>query len=304
MVPTSETLSSILGPSSERYFGSRYAHVVPSVTALGDWELTDRTWLSAGTASVRLSGLWSKKGTSTVVPHVSTIDVISIALQASEHGLLRFAADVSWELSSLSVTAPRAPVEEGLDRIRFTISSSESGTEVTTVTTVTRISGFTVTACMAAVAEPVVRASAEHRVYSDVFRSRVPEIGAVEPSADGVRTTAQVPRQTMTEVGGVLDAHRRDGLNAIDAFVVALQLGQVLLYELDGLNRAVSDTLWMRTTRIVSYGARSHASDVSTSLEDSRLRNLRGEEWRLATIRSTFPGLFDISCAVAHRLPS
>lgn len=299
MVSTMKTLSSILGPSSERYFGSRYAHVVPSVTEINEWEQANRTWLSGGTASVKLSGLWSKKGSGDAVPHVSTIDVISIALQASEHALLRFAGDVSWGLSSISVKAPSAPIEEGLGRIPFTISYLESGTEVTTVT---GISGFTVTTSMEAGAEPVVRPSAVHRVYSDVFRNRVPEIGGVEPSVDGVRTRAQVPQQIVTEVGGVLDAHRGDGLNAIDAFVVALQLGQVLLYELDGLTRADSDTLWMRTTRIVSHGAKSHASDVTTSLEDSRLVNLRGEEWRLANIRSSFPGLFDVSCAVAHRL--
>lgn len=300
MVSTLQTLSSILGPSSERYFGSRYTHVVPAMTSSGKWYLSDDAWMKEGIAEVRLSGLWSKMGSTAVVPHVSTIDVVSIALQASEQSLMRFAGDSSWSLASVSVKAPTAPVEDGLDRIPFTTSFLRNGDQVRTET---QISGFTVVADMEPVAEPSGTRNAEARVYSDLFRSRVPMIHGIELSAGAVHTRTEVRRQKQAEVGGVLDAHRGDGLNAIDAFVVSLQLGQVLLYELDGLTRAESDTLWMRTTRIVAHGAKASASEVSASLEDSRIRNLRGDEWRLATIRGALPGLFDVTCAVAHRLP-
>lgn len=256
--------------------------------------------MKEGFAEVKLSGLWSKKGSNTIVPHVSTIDVISIALQASEQSLMQFTGDTPWALVSVYVKAPTTPVERGLDCIPFTTSFQLTDGDLKTKT---EISGFTVITNLESSAEKSETWKAEPRVYSDLFRSRVPIIHDIQFSAGVLHSRAEVPLLKQDEVGGDIDAHRRDSLNAIDAFVIALQLGHVLLYDLDGLTRAESETLWMRTTQIVVHGAIARSSNVSASLKDSRIRSLRGDDWRLATIQSSLPELFDISCTVAHRLP-
>ena len=91
----------------------------------------------------------------------------------------------------------------------------------------------------------------------------------------------------------------------IDSFVISLQLGQVLLYELDELTRAGSETLWMRQTTIVAdtpYRPAAGAIPVAAALHDSRLVTARGARWRTAAIVGRTQGL-TTRCAVAHQLP-
>jgi len=86
----------------------------------------------------------------------------------------------------------------------------------------------------------------------------------------------------------------------IDLFVAALQLGQVLLYRLDGLERAASNTLWMRRTVIEPTNDRT--GRFTTALENERrLENAAGT-WRSADVVAAHSGLA-LRCSVAHLLP-
>ncbi|MFI0264771.1 AvrD family protein [Streptomyces sp. NPDC017056] len=105
--------------------------------------------------------------------------------------------------------------------------------------------------------------------------------------------------------GAGLDGELLESISMIDAFVAALQLGQVLLYELDGLTRAQSNTLWMRSTHITRAGASRpwHGSEpITTSLQAAKaLPTAAGETWRTADVVSAV-GDLTVRCAVAHRL--
>ncbi|MEO3851072.1 AvrD family protein [Streptomyces sp. B8F3] len=95
----------------------------------------------------------------------------------------------------------------------------------------------------------------------------------------------------------------------IDLFVAALQLGQVLLYRYDGIERAASHTLWMRTTSISLADTPDSAG--GTAYDDGRLRvalrrpvKLTTERgtWRVGRLTSTSAGM-RLACNVAHLLP-
>jgi hypothetical protein len=90
----------------------------------------------------------------------------------------------------------------------------------------------------------------------------------------------------------------------IDCFVTALQLGQVLLYELDGVSRAESSTLWMRKTVLELVTAKPVTGPIPAHvvLEDSTLLNSRTGIWRSADIVTEFHGI-RLRCSVAHQIP-
>jgi hypothetical protein len=92
----------------------------------------------------------------------------------------------------------------------------------------------------------------------------------------------------------------------VDSFAVTLQLGQVLLYAVDGTSRGASSTLWMRHTTITAVQARARPVggrfDTTTMLQDSRRLDANGGTWRTAAITGDCLGV-RTRCAVTHRLP-
>lgn len=294
------TLDSILGPAKGRYFGSRYAHVIPTIQELGDWLSVSENHTATGAAKIEIRGSWSKKGTRTAVPHLGTIDVMSLALQATEGALARFAGAIAWRVASVGVKAPAAPVESGFESIPLAISFWH---QLSSASAEVAVAGFTVAVKLEAEGPRPHQASKGRSVYRDVYRARVPQIGPVELGIGHARSTANIIPTGQWAHSALLDASKAESLNVIDAFVTVLQLGQVLLYKLDDLSRADSHILWMRSTRIEARPGATDVSDVSVILEGPRLRTLRNDPWRLATITGSLGDLFKISCAVAHRLP-
>jgi hypothetical protein len=92
----------------------------------------------------------------------------------------------------------------------------------------------------------------------------------------------------------------------VDCFVTSLQLAQVLLYEMDAMQRSDSSTLWMRHTRIDAAGpprATRENVPLTTSLTNTCLLEMDGGLWRTSDIIGQL-GCVQLRCAVAHMLPT
>lgn len=122
------------------------------------------------------------------------------------------------------------------------------------------------------------------------------------------------PREPDRSELAVRDAPARvHPTSMLDGFLVALQLGQALLYEYDGIARTDSDDLWMRSATIT--GARparpgrargtGPAGPLSTTAQllEPKVVPLRGEDWRTAVVTGSLGGVHT-RCAVAHQLPA
>src|SRR4029453_10928830 len=80
---------------------------------------------------------------------------------------------------------------------------------------------------------------------------------------------ANHPAASQASVRNGLEAAYPQAPSALEHFVATLQLGQVLLYRLDNMNRADSNTLWMRKTRITlphPAAARGSVTDLTVRL--------------------------------------
>lgn len=294
-------IDKILGPSDGRFFGSRYATVIAELGPL-NVDTCDGT-TATGTASVSFDGLWSRKGTQTVVPHVSTIDVVALAGQVSERLLgPDDNPNTEWLVRQISLRAGRVPVECGFDSlpVTATITRNPDGARVHA-----EIANFTVDVTLE------WRATTRHSVclvpsavYEAIYRARTPRLGNV--TIDENRAVAQCSVDGLAGAWAEhgVDRGRGGRLNLIDAFVVVLQLGQVLLYQQDALARADSNTLWMRSTTLRATWNRRSTSKAAVSLKDPRVVATGGDKWRLATITGDLDGLFQVDCSVGHKLPS
>ena len=91
----------------------------------------------------------------------------------------------------------------------------------------------------------------------------------------------------------------------VDMFVSTLQLGQLLLYHLDQINRSSSNTLWMRKTLFEKHhdAPIGDSSTLYTSINKLRKLQMGDGTWRCADIHGSIRNQFEVTCSVAHKLP-
>ncbi|NUV61569.1 AvrD family protein [Streptomyces sp. CAI-85] len=272
------------------------------------------------TAGIHLPDTWSRKGETLQRPHLSTLDGMILAARLT--GLYvaharRLGADARFRVRGVRIKAGNAPDEEGLERFpvsarfRSAVVSAESrGLSTTTM-------DCTIGA-MSVQVEAEHPTGVEHRAegrYGD--SAELDGLWNHAPFGVSHHERAQFLEDVVADASaGTADARLTlvDGQDvpkgqaptAVDLFVCALQLGQVLLYELDDLTRAGSNTLWMRRTSIEVTPVPDGASG-----SDGRFRVLLGRSnalptaegtWRTARITASL-GDLRMSCDVAHLLP-
>ncbi|MEV8524866.1 AvrD family protein [Streptomyces sp. NPDC052000] len=317
-----------LGPAQRRFFGDghrrvdyRFGDVVVAPGPPGSGTIT-------ATASVICPPDWSKKGDTDQRPHLSTIDALVIGARLGElfltrrHGLSERERAAMW-VRRIEIRAGNAPDEENLEalsaeaRLRTTREDEADPSAALSVLECT-VGGMRV---RCDIVHPAGRlcesghatydtglADLPAGVYGEGFKHRRQPITEVtvdleRQRADATVTVVPVPGAHRSAVG--LEGAYQPSVSFVDAFVVALQMGQALLYGLDNVERARSNTLWMRRTVLECEGPDRPAADpfaVTTELTDSTLLDVRGALWRTADITSTCAGI-RVMCSVTHEIP-
>ncbi|WP_158632238.1 AvrD family protein [Micromonospora sp. Llam0] len=145
------------------------------------------------------------------------------------------------------------------------------------------------------------------RYYGDGFKLRRQYVEDVLLDMAQLRSSATV---RLDPAGSELATQGTDGryqpsVSLVDCFVANLQLAQVLMYELDGVTRRESNTLWMlRTVLEAPQPMRSLAAPLPTvtAITGKHLVPLRGGRWRNVEIRGGCGGV-DLRASFAHELP-
>ncbi|WP_207400869.1 AvrD family protein [Actinomadura roseirufa] len=321
------TLASVddyLGPGETRFFSHGYRRVRYDVR-----DLAVSPGGVTGTASLAYPGDWSKKGSGDLRPHLSTVDSLVLAVQLAEAHLahaggLDAGARRAARLRRVALRAGTSP-QEDLDAVPLKAAYCGSA------------GGVSVFECSSGVMR--ARCEIEHhagggaagaapngaghpaagrrsfddllgpgirRFYGEGFKDRGHRIEDVRvdmggPRADG---TVVVERSKAPEEG--IDGAYQPSFSLIDAFVVNLQLAQILMYEMDGVSRADSNTLWMLRAVLDAGPARRPFDGplaARTEITGRHLLPLRGATWRNADIAGTCGGV-SLRCSFAHELPA
>ncbi|MBD0695955.1 AvrD family protein [Streptomyces sp. CBMA123] len=324
--PARTTVDDYLGAGERRFFGSGYRRARQRLTDIRISSQADGTGTVLARGAVEYPADWSRKGGTDQAPHLSSIDALLIAGEAAElHLTHTFGLGAEQRgrlrLRRVRLKAGTKPVEEELGG--FAVRA-----------TAARPSGHsTVVDCQ--VGELRARLEVEHpqlpagaartarcdspdvllgpaplRPFAAAHRSRAQTIEDLRVDLSARRATALLGSRAVEPpagpVGG-LESYSHGSVSVIDAFVGAIQLGQILIYGLDDVPRAESDTLWMRQT-VLEIGDPHRPvagpAPLSVELVEPRLLTTReGEDWRVVDIAAAFEHL-RIRCAATHRLPA
>lgn len=317
-----------LGPAEHRFFGAGYKradHRLDSVMSGTDG--TRAPWVSA-VASVMYPSDWSRKGEVDQRPHLSTIDVFVLGMQLSEIllssqvGLTEEQLRTAW-VRCARIKAGSKPVEDNLTGLKVSARLDRTqpfddlpGRQVSVMkccvgalTIETEIDHASPGGDTEHGIEVALLSGPDISTYGEAFKTHHQRVGNMFVSPDRLHATAQVWFEAKDHDSALrgIEGHFQPATGMIDMFVVALQLGQVMLYELDGLTRAESNTLWMRSTKLEADSpprpANTGPAPVTTSLQQAQLLpTRRGEKWRRADITAQGQGV-RLMCSVAHQLP-
>lgn len=332
------SIDDYLGPGESRFFSRGYQRAGYRVRDLYATTATTADGAepgARGTLDLSYPADWSRKKDGTDLrPHLSTVDALVLGVQLAELHLahaygLGEAERRTVRLTKVVLRAGTAPQEDLHDvpltaRLRSTGPTGPTGDRYRSVYECTvgnlRVRCETEHPITAharndarfrSLDEALGRS--EYRFYGEGFKHRRHEITDV--AVDGRNhTAAAVVRYTRragapAPVDGI-DAGKVPAVSLIDCFVVNLQLAQVLMYELDGISRAESNTLWMMQTVLTAPEPGKapellEGRPVTTrvALAGKRLLPLRGGVWRNVELRGSTAGI-GMHCSFAHELPA
>lgn len=309
-----------LGPGDSRFFGSGYRR---AEYQLGPVRNEDDALRS--NVAISYPSNWStKKAGTDLRPHLSTVDTMILGAEFTERLLatvLGLSSDqrAAATVRKIVIQAGTQP-EESLDCVQVEAqiaksSQSDNGsTETTTRVQIGQMRTRLVVSHEANAGSPAPQgesadigralAPAQSRYWGSGFRFGRQTISPVHAdigklTASGGLSIAPLPESIASGLGG-----RPEGPTPVDAFVTVLQLAQVLLYEMDNIPRADSNTLWMQQAILeVDDNAAPENREARVEITDSRLIELPDGRWRNVNFTGS-AGRFGLRCVFAHRLPA
>ncbi len=317
-----------LGSSSGRFFGEGYKGVIRRLTEIKVLPGDHGRGVIHGTATVSYSAQWSTKGGRTQLrPHLSTPDGLLLAVNLVEAYLVhayRLSPEQRRQIwvAELSFRAGSRPqedlvgfdvgaVHESVHRVpgsglgfRSSFRCRVGALRINCVVEHGELTGDVQPAHFADADDILGPPTFRH--YGVGFRAQQLSIGEIDLDAEVGSIEARV--------GGVEERWGAEGLEGgyplsmsmLDAMIALVQLAQVLIYEVDQLERSRSNTLWMRRavlSRPTADQALGDCATASVHIETARTLRLGEQVWRTFEVSGEF-GDFRATSALAHQLPA
>jgi hypothetical protein len=330
-----------LGPGETRFFSRGYQRAEYAVPGVAGAPAAPAATGVTAEADIGYPADWSrKKAGADLRPHLSTVDALVLGVQLAEVHLAhahRLGPEERRTLSlrKVALRAGTAPQEE-LRGVRLSAVPVRTGPAPGAPDRLRSVYECTVGGLR-------VRCEVDHpsagredggarhasledalgpggpRFYGEGFKLRRHTIEDVR--VDMASLTARGGARFTAAPGAPVPGEGTDGatqpaVSLVDCFVVNLQLAQVLMYELDGLSRESSNTLWMMQTVLeapdVPHPLPQLLPDAPpglpeplealTSVTGKRLLPLRGGTWRSVDLRGGLAGI-RMRSSFAHELP-
>jgi acyl carrier protein len=321
-----------LGPGDSRFFANGYrrvSHHIGDVVAspVGSDEPGVKTKVT-----LEYPGDWSKKTEQVdLTPHLSSVDMIVLAAQLSELHLshsygLGGEMRRSMRLLRVTLKAGTSPQEDLLEvpaSARLRETEPTPGTEGRFVSVYDCEIGVMQARCE--IEHPIATTStiegrfaspdevlgpAAARYYGEGFKFRRQSIEDVIVDMQSLSSEAAVRIESVEgdhETGEGIEGRYQPSVSMIDCFVVSLQMAQIMIYELDSVDRRDSNTLWMLNTELHAEETHRPYSSAPlrarTVIDGKHLLPLHGAIWRNLDISGELGGI-TLRCSFAHELPT
>jgi hypothetical protein len=289
-----KSIDQILGDGRGRFFGHGYlknTQIVSPEETVESGTNSGLTWRGG----VQTAADWSIKDGVQQTPHLSTIDAVELSLQCVRSMATmasKVAGDADTLIKSIQIVAGNAPVDGDLSDIDIHGQLHPQQDDTSTLS-------LTIANMRVEIVLDPHMTDASNLEYPGKQPLSVSDILLhVDTSLDD-----PVMASGMAEPA-TPDSH--SGWSHSSCFVAALQLGQALLYRLDGIDRANSNTLWMKRAsfeRLGSIPAFSNAQPIHVELRNVRRYNKPDGTWRRADIVGVIANR-RVVCSVTHKLPA
>jgi hypothetical protein len=305
-----QVLSSIeeyLGSGEHRFFGAGYKrvqYIAERFEFIANRATPDVGAKANSVFSLKYPEDWSKKKNTSLVPHLSTIDAMILALFNCREALIKSGIDTdgAW-VEEITIRAGKTPVED-LSSINswFELSGKKTESEKNVYSFNGKVGTMQVTVAIAQPTKDAIKTLVPdfNHLYWDGFKSRKQSIQNISFSDNlSATSTLAISYESSTN-----ESATSNHLSFVDAFVSHLQVGQVLLYELDDIDRKNTNTLWMRRTVIRAEKSNTPEADktIKTHLTNVNKIQIDSREWRCVDIVGSQGGV-SLICSVAHMLP-
>lgn len=323
------TIDDYLGPAERRFFGAGYRRAAHRVVDVLVTPHAGKGPVVTAEATVEYPPDWSRKVDEIdVPPHLSSIDILVLGVQLAEahlaHGYgLGPDQRRHARLRRVKLIAGPAPQEE--------LTALPARTVLLNTGLLADSPGMHVSAyecrigvmrvrCEIAHAAPSLAdqpvrfgrledglGSVESRYYGTGFTLRPQRLTSVTADTEHHSASASVSVERLSATPEGIEGATQPAFSPIDCFVSSLQLAQVLMYEMDGIRRAESNTLWMLQTSIDLTRPRvgidpQKPSTVRVDVTGAHLLKLHGKPWRNTEIFSELGGI-TLRSSLAHELP-
>ncbi|MER6048136.1 AvrD family protein [Streptomyces sp. NPDC001793] len=318
-VHTYRAIDDLLGPASSRFFGSGYSRVVQQVrhveTVPTDATSVERTDL----ASVVYPTDWSTKKTGqTLRPHVSTIDACVFSKIIAESHLRGWAGLTEEQIASSwlrSIGMRAGPVaQEDTDevKVRTIVVHKQGGAE-------NGSSSFEFTSMIGSM-------RTEYTVDVPELPGRSRDAVGAELLTDSAHLAATIDLQDieldlaertgaatfLLHPRGAGDQQRTGLASAYQPYLTDVhnilgiaQIAQALLYQVDGIERADSNTLWTRSFTARRAGSPRQGTStgaVSVAMVDHEHLTTAADTWSISSWTSECEDVVT-TFELAHKLP-
>lgn len=310
-----------LGTAENRYFGEGYLRVTRAVSGIELNQDEKKFW---GIGHIEHSGSWSKKGDEEQEAHLSSVDAILLAWHLCEAFI-----EAEFSLSALEMSNAwvcEISVRAGSQPLTALSAFGISGALVSVNDDATN-SGSTYRCTIGPlVVDMTVRHPTGNRHSTTVQPSgmtksltqrrecptplptpvRLTQVVVDTEKATSAATFQVDALHNRTEEG--LEAAYSSGISIVDAVVLVAQLAQTYLYTMDNLDRADSNTLWMRRIQIsIATPVRAPQGEVTVTINAANPKTLDMRSagvWRLSDFElHDYCGISG-KTSVAHQLVS
>jgi hypothetical protein len=267
-----------LGSSDGRFFGSGYKKVSYSITdeSFGEGKYS-------GEVNIQYQDDWSLKKKK-LKPHLSSIDTMILASHACNL-IINSGSERDYRISSLIVRASTTPLE-CLSTIPVSFQNQNEEPEGI------KIQGEVGNMQVIATYKKNENEQENFSFVDNNFRNNSQNIKNIELNSID---------DSLSKLYKTTNGESDQNLDFIDVFVSSLQVGQIMLYELDGIKREDSNNLWMRNFKLEKREKLHQENTLSVTLANMTITQVEGNQWRSADIVANVNNL-SLRCSVAHQL--
>lgn len=267
----------ILGNYEKRYFGAGHKHTNYEVK-IGE---------GYGNAKIIHTGSWSKKRNNILKPHLSTVDGIILSVLYVEKYLEseeRFHCLSSMFLCSFEIKSGAHAIED-LREINLVIKSKRIHSEEMYFEVLVENMIVKLKFKKMNIQSNIYKSNTEmnrYNYFSEHLKHIRHNIYGIKTINERIECIVSREKESDIAYKGI-ESMLSDGMSILEWLIVFSQMGQILAYDIDSINRNDSETLWMKNVKAEMINPYEYKGEIYASggVTRKKILKMNSKKWRI-----------------------